>query len=208
MSWKDYLYFERRDKNAVILLLILIVLGGIIYVLVRNNNQKVNSEKELSFQSELNSSENNLENNREKLSYHSDKLKAGATVELNSADTTELKKIPGIGSVYAGRIIKYRNSLGGYVSLDQLKEVWGVDDDLYNKIRPYLTVEENPKKLKVNSLKFDQLKSHPYLNYKQVKVITDLRERKGNLTSINRLSLLEEFTEKDIDRLKPYLSFD
>lgn len=208
MSWKDYLYFDRRDKNAVILLLILIVLSGIIYVLVRNNNQKVNSEKELSYQFEFNSSENNLEDNNKKLSYYSDKLKPGTTVELNSADTTTLKKIPGIGSAYAGRIIKYRNSLGGYVSVNQLREVWGVDEDLYNKIRPYLTVEGNPKKLKVNSLKFDQLKSHPYLDYKQVRVITDLRERKGNLTSINRLSLLDEFTKKDIDRLRPYLSFD
>jgi len=208
MSWKDYLYFDKRDKNAIILLLLLIILSGIIYVLVRNNNQKVNPETELTYQSESNLLKGNREIEKQISNNYSGKLKRGETIELNNADTIALKKIPGIGSAYANRIVKYRNSLGGYVSINQLKEVWGIDEELYNRIELYLTVESNPQRLRINKLKFDQLKSHPYLSYKQVKAIIDIRDRKRNLTSINRLALLEEFTEKDIERLKPYLSFE
>jgi len=135
-------------------------------------------------------------------------LKPGETIELNSADTTDLKKIPKIGSGFAGRIVKYRESLGGYFYIDQLKEVWGMDDYLYADIRPYITLEPGIKKLKINSASFEQLNKHPYISYKQAQVIIDLRERKGNLNSLSRLSLLDEFTQKDIERLRLYLSFD
>lgn len=208
MGWKDYFYFEKRDKNSIILLLILIVMSAIIYVLLQNNTHYINPEQELIYQNEFNSLQGELSDKKQNPAYHTTKLIYGKTIELNKSDTTELKKIPGIGSVFANRIVKYRNSLGGYVSAEQLKEVWGIDEELYNKIQMYLTVESNPQKLKVNKLGLDQLKSHPYINYKQAKVIIDLRERKRNLTSINRLALLEEFTQEDIERLKPYLSFD
>lgn len=208
MGWKDYFYFEKRDKNSIILLLILIVMSAIIYVLLQTNTHYINPEQELIYQNEFNSLQGELSNKEQNSTYHTAKLKPGTTIELNKSDTTELKKIPGIGSVFANRIVKYRNSLGGYVSAEQLKEVWGIDEELYNKIQTYVTVEGKPNELKVNKLGFDQLKSHPYINYKQAKVIIDLRERKRNLTSINRLALLEEFSQDDIERLKPYLSFD
>lgn len=135
------------------------------------------------------------------------KLAEGETILLNESDTTDWKKIPGIGSTYASRIVKYRDLLGGFVTVDQLREVYGIDDELFAKIYPYLKVDGKYTKIAVNTLEFKELLRHPYLNYKQVKAIFDLRRRKGNVSSINELAMLNEFTAEDIERLNPYLEF-
>lgn len=137
-----------------------------------------------------------------------EKLAEGQTISLNDADTAQWKKIPGIGSAFASRIVKYRNRLGGFASVNQLKEVYGIDAELYSKISPYIKPDGNYSKINVNKLEFKQLLSHPYLNYKQVKAIVSLRDRKGRIASINELSMLDEFTTADIERLAPYLEFE
>lgn len=223
MNWKYYFFFQRNDKIAIITLLILIVLSGTVYIITLPSN-KPNTEN--MFAEEFEEFRSILRN-KDSIAYsdskvykgqsHKDsqakyiypaKLLQGETVELNNADTTTLKKIPGIGSGYANRIVKYRTLLGGYADITQLNEVWGMDDELYDKITAYLTLVPNTKKIRINSAGFEELNGHPYISYKQAKVITDVKERKGNIESINRLSLLEEFTANDIRRLTPYLSFD
>lgn len=222
MSWKNYFFFQKNDRIAISILLILIVISGIVYTITISSNKasiKNTFETEFEeFQSSLrdkdttNYSDNKVykgqsyKSNQNKYGY-STKLSEGETIELNSVDTTELKKIPGIGSGYANRIVKYRTLLGGYSEVNQLKEVWGMDDDLYDKIIAYITLVPDTKKIRINLASFEELNGHPYLSYKQAKVIIDIRERKGNIESINRLSLLEEFTTNDIKRLTPYLSF-
>jgi DNA uptake protein ComE-like DNA-binding protein len=64
------------------------------------------------------------------------------------------------------------------------------------------------EKVRINTADFEELNKHPYISYKQAKVITDIRERKGDIESVSRLSLLEEFTANDIRRLTPYLLFN
>lgn len=137
-----------------------------------------------------------------------EKFSPGQTLSINGADTAEWKKIPGVGSAYAKRIVKYRDQLGGFVSAEQLKEVYGMDEELYAKVKPFVRVDMPPKMLFVNRLSADQLQAHPYLSYKQAKVIADLRQRRGKIGSIKTLQLLDEFTEEDIKRLAPYLSFE
>jgi len=226
MNWKNYFYFQKEDKTAIILLLILIVISGGVYILTKpeitTDKQETDSEfkKEFeNFQASLITdstsdfkdrpayTENPQYQKTSKYPYQQ-KLKQGETLELNSADTFTLKMIPKIGSGFANRIIKYRESLGGYLSLEQLKEVWGMDDYLYNDIIPYITLTPKTNKLKINSVSFQELLKHPYINYKQAQIIIDIRERKDNISSMNRLTLLDEFSEKDIKRLTPYLSFD
>lgn len=222
MNWKDYFYFQKRDKVAIILLLILIVMSGGVYIATRpitkeepesltiETTIKPDSHAETTAQSQYHENKEvkeHIEQKTPKYPYQ-EKLKAGETIELNSADTSALKKIPGIGTGFANKIIKYRNSLGGYINISQLKEVLGLDDDLYNKITPYITIIPKSKKIKINSDDFNILNKHPYISYKQAQVITDIRERKGKIESIQRLSLLDEFTVDNIEQLKPYLSFD
>ncbi len=136
-----------------------------------------------------------------------EKLSPGETISLNTSDTTEWKKVPGIGSSYSSRIVKYRALLGGFNSKVQLLEVYGIDSEMYSRISRYITEDSNFTKIKINELEFKDLLRHPYLNYSQVQAIVNLRDKKGNITSINELSMFDEFTNEDIERLKPYLEF-
>jgi competence ComEA-like helix-hairpin-helix protein len=136
-----------------------------------------------------------------------EKLSDGETISLNSTDTTEWKKVPGIGTVYASRIVKYRERLGGFVRKEQLLEVYGVDNELYMRIEPYIEVGGRVHKVCVNQLEFKELLRHPYLSYKQVQAIVNLRHRKGRIDSIKELGMLDEFTSDDIYQLEPYLEF-
>ena len=138
-----------------------------------------------------------------------EKITLGTHIDINSADTVELKKIPFIGSFYAQRIVKYREILGGFYSIEQLKEVYGIDNDFFLKISPYVSVAENPhiQTISVNQSSLDRLRAHPYINFYQAKVIIELRKKKGKINDFSELVLFEEFTEKDLDRLRIYLSF-
>lgn len=221
MNWKDYLYFQKGDKIAILLLLILIVLtGGILLIMkgIQSDQPIVYSDKIDDFERfqeqlvDREIADQETVRVSKTANYHlypyQEKLKKGEAIELNKADTSGLKKIPGIGIGYANRIVKYRNLLGGYVSLSQLKEVYGLDDDLYERITPYITIGGGVRKIEINTISFDDLKRHPYINYKQASIIVDLRERKGKIDSLDRLALLDEFSDHDIERLKYYLSFD
>lgn len=222
MSWKDYFYFQKRDKVAIIFLLILITISGGVYIATKPSIRAEAKSLPLETTTKSESFTENTEHiqnegnkeNKERIERrtpeytYQEKLKKGETIELNSADTSDLKMIPGIGTGFANKIVKYRNALGGYISISQLTEVWGLDDDLYNKITPYITIVPANKKVKINSDDFKTLNKHPYISYQQAQVIIDIRERKGLIESIERLSLLDEFTDSNIKQLKPYISFD
>lgn len=138
----------------------------------------------------------------------SEKFPSGTIVELNTADTTTLKKVPGIGSTFARRIIKYRDLLGGFYTVNQLKEVYGINEERYPALEPwFITDTTYIRKLPVNLLPADSLRRHPYINYKQAYKIEQLRKQKRRLTGWENLQLFEEFTEADRKRLKYYLSF-
>lgn len=136
-----------------------------------------------------------------------EKLAAGERIPLNSTDTAEWKKIPGIGSAFASRIVKYQNMLGGFASVEQLREVYGVDNEMFGSISPYVEPDGNFRKIQINKQEFKELLSHPYLNYKQVQAVMNLRKRKGNIQSMDELGMLDEFTSEDIERLRPYAEF-
>lgn len=125
-------------------------------------------------------------------------------LDLNSADTNELKKIPGIGSVRAHQIVRYRDQLGGFVSLQQLTEI----PDLPKGLEKWFSVNGAiPKPLHINELTAAQLARHPYLTYTQAKAITDYRRTYGSIKSIDELSLLNIFTEDEKKRLIPYIVY-
>lgn len=133
------------------------------------------------------------------------KHKPGVFVDLNAADTTELMKIPGIGPVYANMIVNYRNQLGGFHHIVQLRELKGLPENLGD----WVYVDTPPSRpLRVNSLSVTALRSHPYLSFYQARAIVELRKREGDIQSVRQLLFLDEFSESDIKRLTPYLSFD
>ena len=133
------------------------------------------------------------------------KYPEGTLVDVNSADTTELKKIPGIGSGIAGSIVRYRERLGGFYALSQLEEVKHVTPKL---LEWFKLGNDSIQKLKINKANLDKLRAHPYLTFYQAKVIVGHRRKKGQIKSLSQLALYEEFTEKDLERLSAYVSFD
>lgn len=137
--------------------------------------------------------------------YMKAKLKPGEFVDLNTADTATLVKIPGIGPVYARMIVDYRRRLGGFHHVGQLRELEGLPENLGDWVHVSTPHTES---LHINKLSVTQLRSHPYLTFYQAKAIADLRKREGNIASERQLLFLDEFTEADIERLRPYLSFE
>jgi DNA uptake protein ComE-like DNA-binding protein len=130
-------------------------------------------------------------------------------VDLNSADTTLLMQVKGIGRGYARGIVRFRNAAGGFVSVDQLADIYGMRPENLEKIRPYCTVNQNyVRQIKVNSASVEILASHPYINFYQAKAIYELRRRKGKLKSIDDLKTLSVFASNDLPRIKPYLNFE
>ena len=132
------------------------------------------------------------------------KLRPGEHIDLNAADTTLLKKVPGIGSYYARKVVSYRERLGGFYSTDQLFEIEGFPEEAAD----FLVCQTGvTRRLKVNQLSLSQLRQHPYINFYQAKAITDYRRLKGPLKSLNDLSLLPDFPPEVIARLTPYVEF-
>ena len=132
------------------------------------------------------------------------KIKPGEHVVLNTADTTILKTVPGIGPYFARKVVEYGQRLGGYVSVDQLDEIEGFPLDA----KDYLTVEgASPCKLNVNTLTLNELRKHPYLSFYQAKAITDYRRLHGPLRSLQDLRLSKDFPPEAIKRLEPYVDF-
>lgn len=126
-------------------------------------------------------------------------------VELNGADSLQLISINGIGNTYARRILKYRSLLGGYISVDQLKEVYGFNEDLYLKVKDHFSVNAaNIQKLNLNTDEFKVINKHPYITYEICKSIFDWR-RKTAITATNLKDILHD--EVLYHKLMPYLNF-
>lgn len=109
-------------------------------------------------------------------------------LDINAADSTALIDLPQIGQVMASRIHRYRNRLGGFVSMTQLFEVKGMDQDRFETIKPYIVLEHSEiTKINVNQDEFKTLLRHPYLEYEQVKAIVNHREKKGFINNWEQL---------------------
>ncbi len=237
--WKDYLYFSKGERRALLILggLLSVSLGLLIftdrprteieeppfskqsmsYEISKRRDKPDLSEPKKTADSQ--SPTPQVRYPKQHKSYVADKpgkyenrqkkYPLGTVVDLNKADTSELKCIPGIGSTYATRIVKFRNLLGGFHSVEQLKEVYGIDEEKFDTLKEWFTVNENTlKQLLVNQLPEDSIRKHPYIDYRQAKVLVRLRKKIGKLSGWDNLLLLEEFTEADKSRLIPYLSFD
>lgn len=152
-------------------------------------------------------SENKSYTKKENQIYKSDKNTT--VIELNSADTTELKKLKGIGTWFAKKIIAYRTKLGGFYKKEQLFEVKGMDSAKYNGFSDYVSVNKYLiKTININSAAFDDLKSHPYIGYNIALSLTNLRQVHGKFSSVSDIKQSVLVTQKVYEKISPYLSID
>jgi len=130
-------------------------------------------------------------------------------VELNSAKVEDLIKIKGIGDAYANRIIKYRNLLGGYSTVDQLLEVYGLDSAKFKGINEFVSIDTSfIQKLSLNKADFSNLIKHPYLNKYQTESILKYREVVGDFEDIEQIYRNKLLTKEEFRKLKPYLKLN
>lgn len=133
------------------------------------------------------------------------KYQPGTVINLNEADTTELKKIPGIGSAIARMIVHYRTQLGGFYKIEQLQEKHLKAEML----RPWFSINATQiRRININKASIERMMHHPYINYYQAKVIVEYRKKKGILTNLKQLSLYEEFNTADFERITPYICYE
>jgi len=147
-------------------------------------------------------------NNEPAKAYVSNKLKPGATIELNAADSAQLTTVHGIGASFAIRIIRYRNRIGGFYKKEQLMEVYELDSTKYAEIKDQLTV--NPSaiiKVNINAISFASLRQSPYLSYKQASAIIEYRTQHGNYNSIDDVGNVVIITPDVLHKIEPYIKF-
>ncbi len=128
-------------------------------------------------------------------------------LDINLADSLLWRSLRGIGPVLSGRIIKYRNLLGGFVSPVQLQEVYGIDSTLFTQIAPLLYVSHPAvfRKIDLSSDSYAQLRAHPYLSSRQASAIVHYRSQHGRILSVDVLFDIELIDSLTINRLKPYV---
>jgi DNA uptake protein ComE-like DNA-binding protein len=133
--------------------------------------------------------------------------RAVAPIDLNLADTGILKRLPGLGHILAARIIAYRERLGGFYTIDQLKEVYGLRDTSIVKFQSRLMVSAPYRKIKINQDSLTTL-YHPYLTKKDALLIQNFRNQHGSFRSATDLYQLKAFDPKYWERITPYLDFN
>lgn len=129
-------------------------------------------------------------------------------IDVNNCDSTDLTIVPGFGSKRAARLVEYRNKLGGFHSLSQLREVYvlkDMDEDIWNT---YLTVTPNKiRKININTATYQEMIRHPYFDAYLTKTILNYRQKNGVITSLEEFQRITHAYPELIEKLKPYLEF-
>ena len=167
-------------------------------------NKVVKTPRRQSPESKVQSSEFKVQSSKFKV--QSSEFKVQGSIGINSADTTELKSLPGIGSFFARNIVEYREKLGGYVESLQLLEVYGFDSVRFAGIFSHIKLDSvATRKVRVNHDDFKTILRHPYIEYEDVKKIIKYRESKGMIKDWE--SYKKIINRDHDDRLEMYLAF-
>ena len=127
-------------------------------------------------------------------------------VELNQADSLQLISINGVGPFYAKQILKYRKELGGFRNYVQLTEIWGLENLEIQKLKQQTSIDTlDIRKVNVNTIELEQLKLHPYLNYKQAKMILNYRKQHGDFKQVKDIRKIKPISPELFRKIAPYL---
>lgn len=128
-------------------------------------------------------------------------------IDVNTADTTAFIKLPGIGSKLAARIVNFRDKLGGFYAIEQVAEVYGIHDTVFQKIKNQLACA-NPTvhTLNINTASLDMLKAHPYIKYQIANAVIQYRRQHGNFTSVDQLKEIHLLTQETFLKIEPYIT--
>ncbi|MDC0230502.1 helix-hairpin-helix domain-containing protein [Aureispira] len=136
------------------------------------------------------------------------KKKSCYNIDINTASSDDFQQFTGIGPSYANRILKLKDALGGFVSIDQISELYKLPDSTFQLMRPYLFCDSPLiRKININIATVEELKAHPYLRWFHAKAIVKYRETEGYWKSVELLQILTEFDDAKgtYERIRPYL---
>lgn len=213
---KNYFTFSKAEKNGIVILLVILVLFLVASALLpESKNRKATDYAD--FQKEVDSLFTKKEVvDKHNISFLPDSVRRKPLnswkiekVNINSCDSAELIKLPGIGPVLASRIIKYRKILGGYYNKSQLLEVYGLQEENFKKAATYiLTYESDINAISVDTSGFRTLLRHPYIGKEKARKIIDLRKKlNNNNIEPEDLQKAEIFDSAQWARVKHYLIF-
>ncbi len=130
-------------------------------------------------------------------------------VNINESDTSALTALPGIGPKLSQRIIKYRDRLGGFYSVDQVGETFGLPDSTFKKIRTWLQVDKNTiKTININTATLEELKLHPYIRYHLANALVQYRQQHKAYTSVNEIRNIMLVDDTTYEKVAPYLAIE
>ncbi len=134
---------------------------------------------------------------------------AHTVIDLNRADSAALERLPGIGPVLAGRVVKYRDKLGGFFNINQLAEVYGMPDSTFQQLKNQVRADESGcTKLNVNTASREALQKHPYIKYTLAKVLIAYREQHNDFKDMEELRRVALINEEIYRKIAPYLKVD
>jgi len=142
--------------------------------------------------------------------YYPKKIKfSNEIIDLNSADSIDLQKVPGIGEALSRRIVNQRKRLGGFYSIKQLEEIYGIDSARYSRMTPYLKINTaNIEKININTADVKTLVKHPYLDLYMAKSIVSYRKRITRYTSVTQIKQATLIYDELYEKLIPYLTIN
>lgn len=147
------------------------------------------------------------QNNVERVEYERKPIKR-QHIDINTADTSELESLKGIGWKLSKRIFNYREKLGGFVRKEQLLEVYGIDTALYNTIEGSVVLDTNAvRKININECSVEELSKFPYVGWKLAKIIINYRSQHGDFKNLNDLLKIKVLNSEQVQKLEPYLKF-
>ncbi|MCB0507977.1 MAG: helix-hairpin-helix domain-containing protein [Chitinophagales bacterium] len=192
--------FTQNDSTKLALLEKQILEAKNVYSTSSYNNQdKIYNNQDKIY------STNNTSNNYPKFDKYDFKI------EINSATSADFEKLYGIGKVYAERIVKFRDKLGGFYSIHQIKDVFGIEDSVYQKFKKNLTIKPvNPTKININSATFEELTANPYFFSTVAKQIIGYRTKVkpfASVEDVKNLYFVRDHPEH-FDKMLPYIKLE
>lgn len=129
------------------------------------------------------------------------------SIDINTADTSGFISLPGIGSKLSTRIVNFRDKLGGFYEVEQVRETFGLPDSTFQKIKQYLKLENSTlRKININTATIDELKAHPYIRYSIANPIVAYRNQHGLFSNIEDLKKIMIITDDTYKKIAPYLT--
>lgn len=147
---------------------------------------------------------------KKEFSYISTKADKDYRININTADTSEWKKLRGIGPALSLRIIKFREGLGGFHSVDQVSEVYGIEPEVFASFKENLLTPDplSFQRIKINKATADELGKHPYISKKEARIIINYREQHGDFKNREDFDQIKGINKDKVSKIFPYLDFE